>query len=80
MVDLNRIEKVIADSGVKKEQVAVALGISLGSLYNKLQGKTDFTVTEANAFCEFFQIADIDRKPLFFADKVDTEANMERNA
>lgn len=74
MADLERIASVIADSGVKKEKVASVLGISPGSLYNKLNGRTDFTVGEANTFCDFFGITE-ERERLFFAPKVEENIN-----
>lgn len=72
MVDLKRVSDIIADSGLKKEKVASTLGIAPSTLFNKLTGKTDFTVEEATKFCELFGISEqAERARIFFTQEVD---------
>jgi transcriptional regulator with XRE-family HTH domain len=72
MADLVRINRIIIESGMKKEFVAEKLGMSPTSLSNKLAGRTPFTIKEANAFCELFGITDAEEmRKLFFAPDVD---------
>lgn len=40
------VEKYFKDKKITLTEVALSLGISLASLYNKLRGRSDFTLSE----------------------------------
>ena len=76
MTDIERVNKIIDESGIKREKVAADLGMSTASLYNKTHGVTDFTLPEATDFCNYFHIDDPkDRSEIFFVPKVTTSDN-----
>lgn len=54
------IINAIAKSGIKKQFIAEKLDISMGSLNNKLAGRTNFTVTEAVELCRILGITEHD--------------------
>ena len=54
----------LAKKSVKKGDVAKALGISPRTLYSKLVGDTDFTLSEANILQRQF-FPDMDHETLF---------------
>lgn len=54
----------LARNSIKKVDVAEALGISPRTLYSKLVGDTDFTLSEANIIQRQF-FPDMDQETLF---------------
>lgn len=68
MVDTKEINRLIDESGLKREYIAQKIGISRQALYLKIQGYNDFTVREAAVLCEILGIKKISEKDrLFFA-------------
>ena len=65
-MDNEKLKKFIADSGFKRSHLADKLGISSASLWNKLNGKTDFTVTESMALKELLGMTESEYMSLFF--------------
>lgn len=57
------LEAEIAKRGIRKKDIAAALGIEPRSLSDKLSGKTDFWWREINAISDIFP--DISIKQLF---------------
>lgn len=54
----------LAKNSITRVKVAEALGISPRTLYSKLVGETDFTLSEANAIQRQF-FPDMDQETLF---------------
>lgn len=54
----------LAKNSIKKIDVATALGITTRTLYSKLVGETDFTLSEANLIQRRF-FPDMDQETLF---------------
>ncbi len=72
MIDLKLLEYYIIMSGQKYKEVARKIGITYQGLRKKLDGKSEFTVTEINALCEVLELNDDDTKiKIFFAEKCD---------
>lgn len=57
----------LAKRSIKKSEVAKAVGISPRTLYAKLTGNTDFTLSEANSIHALF-FPDMDKDTLFRRD------------
>lgn len=55
---------------LSKEQVSGCMGISLGSLNNKLAGRTTFTVPEVKSLQRLLKYTDKDIIDIFFNNKV----------
>ena len=54
----------MAKRGVRRNAMAAAVGISTRTLYAKLKGETDFTLSEANAIHTIF-FSDMNKDELF---------------
>ena len=66
MIDKELAQKWIGKSGKSRTYIADKLGITPQSLYNKVTGKTDFTLREAELFCKEVGITKLaDKKALF---------------
>ena len=77
MVDTNNLNKRIKESGIKKESISSYLGISIGSLNNKLAKRTEFTLPEAKALQKILGLTNDEAITVFFAETVsknETEA------
>ena len=62
---LELLNDKIRVSGLKKNYIAEQMGIDRVSLYNKLAGKTEFTVTEIISLCDILKLNDKDKKQIF---------------
>jgi len=69
MLDTQYLEKVIADSGIKKSFLAKKLGMSVQTLRLKIIGRSDFTIVEVNRLCEALGIRDLAEKEKIFNKK-----------
>jgi hypothetical protein len=66
------LEKIIADSGLKKSYIAKTIGITGYSLTKKIRNENEFKATEINALCNLLKIDSLELKDeIFFAFKVD---------
>ena len=71
MTDTKKINDVITNSGLKKTFIAKKINLSHQALYNKLNGKTEFTLSEITALCGLLNISTKKRDEIFFANAVD---------
>ena len=70
MVNTAELNKLINESGLKREYIAQRVGITRQSLYSKIQGDNDFTVLEVIILCEVLGIRRLsDRNRIFFMSK-----------
>ena len=67
MVKADKITERMKELKLRKEQVSTALGISLGSLNNKLSGRTAFTVQEARDLAEILHFSKEEMLDVFFS-------------
>ena len=70
MTDGAQIEYYIWDRKLKMTHVAQVLGISTSTLKNKLTGKTDFKVSEADKLSHLLELTREQRDACFFAPEV----------
>lgn len=67
MADTVALRQLIDESGLKKAYVAKKIGLTYQGLKNKLDGISDFTVTEMNALCGVLNISTAKaRERIFF--------------
>lgn len=72
MTNTAMLKSLINESGYKREHVAKRLGISRFALYQKVNGRSDFTATEIQNLCEVLGIQKLsDKERIFFAKEVD---------
>jgi predicted transcriptional regulator len=72
-MDREKLKKVIAEKGLMHKAVAEKLGISPYGFALKLNGTTDFKVSEMNRVCEVLSLTSEERNRIFFG--VDSELN-----
>lgn len=70
MTNLVLLKQVIVDSGIPYSFIAERLGITRPTLYSKLDGKSDFTITQASALSEVLHLSDTLRDIIFFSENV----------
>lgn len=70
MTDTILLKKKIEESGLRLDYIYESLGISRVSLYNKLSGKTEFTLKEARKLCEILNITSLRERDSIFFSKV----------
>ena len=66
MPDIDMLKEIIDNSGMTKVSIAKKSGISRETLYNRLDGKGDFTVSEVHGLCEALKIDKKLRERIFF--------------
>lgn len=70
-MDLNKLNRLIDESGYKKTYIADQLGLTLQGLINKLCGKYEFKVSEINKLADLLEITDAkELERIFFSDDV----------
>ena len=67
MVNTEGLITAIRESGLKFGFIAEKVGCSENSLRNKIYGRTEFTVHEADRFCEVVGITSLRRKQSLFS-------------
>lgn len=71
-MNFEELERLIRESGKTKTFIAAKLGISQQALYNKLNGKSDFTRNEVEILCNELHISSLEQKEnVFFNNNVD---------
>lgn len=72
MVDTQNLEKLVNDSGKTKTFLADKCGITIQSLKNKFENRTQFKSTEVGILCTELGITKLsDKERIFFAKEVD---------
>ena len=66
MIDNAALIKAIDDSGMKRNAVAGKLGITPQTFNNKLNGVTEFTISEVQELCEILRFSKSQRQQIFF--------------
>lgn len=68
MTDTIELERVIAESGLKKSYIAKVIGLSRQGLRNKILNVQPFTTREVQILCDLLQIRDMAlREKIFFS-------------
>lgn len=63
-----KLREYISDSGITMTAIARKMGISRESLYNKVDKKTEFSVSEINKLTGILGLNPSDRDCIFFGD------------
>ena len=69
MVDIERLQKIVEESGLKKTFIAANLGITRQGYAKKEKGKSDFTASEIRAMKGLLGLSNKDVADIFLADK-----------
>ena len=69
MVNVKKIKGLMTENGISQQKLSFMIGISTQSLNAKLQGKREFTVSEAQKICEVLDIRDVES--YFFTQNVE---------
>lgn len=64
--DLQLLNDFIDKSGFRKSYIAQFMGVSKASLFNKLTGKTDLTISEVNRLRILLRLSESDIMNIFF--------------
>jgi DNA-binding CsgD family transcriptional regulator len=71
MTDTKKFEIALINSGKTKADIAKLLGVSLQTIYNKINNIVDFKSREIIAIAKYLRLKNRDRDLIFFANKVD---------
>lgn len=71
MTDSVKLEYLLKKAGITKTEYARQLGISLQTLYNKLNNISEFKQAEITATCKLLGLNYSERDEIFFASAVD---------
>lgn len=76
MTDEKLLNEAIKASGLKKEYIASALGVTIQSLRNKISGRTEFTAPEVSELANILNLnaKSVDR--IFFKSRVFGKENI----
>ena len=66
MVRLDELKKQIKNSGLKLTFIAAQMGITRETLYNKLEGESEFKASEINMLTRLLKLSKPDRDYIFF--------------
>ena len=66
MANRKRLAEIIQSKGLKLEFVAKSIGISVGSMSNKMNGKTDFKLPEVQKLMELLGLSIAEAYDIFF--------------
>ena len=69
-MNLEKLKEIIRQSGLKKAFIAESLGITDGSLRNKLSGRTNFTWREIQVLARILHLSAEICDSLFFTSEV----------
>ena len=71
MTDTKEFEMALLKAGKTKADIARLLGVSLQTIYNKLNNVVDFKSREIIAIAKFLNLSKSKRDVIFFAKQVD---------
>ena len=67
MADIKRLNDIIQSKGLKLEFLAKQIGISVGSMSNKMNGKTDFKLPEVQKLRKMLNLSLKETEEIFFS-------------
>ena len=67
MVDTERLEKIIEESGLKKKFIAAEMGLSPWGLARKIRNCSEFLASEVNVLCRVLRISKKVKEEIFFS-------------
>lgn len=68
MTSLNydKLQQIIEASGVTMTALADKMGVSRTTIYNKVNGASEFSISEIAKFCSVLRLSDAERDAIFF--------------
>lgn len=66
MTDTKALRTAISESGLQKKAICRSLGMSYATLRNKVDGHSDFTVSEMTKLCALLNLSVQQREEIFF--------------
>ena len=71
MTNTAELERIIAESGLKKSYIAKEINLSRQGFKNKCENKSPFTATQISRLCELLNITKLtDKERIFFVKEV----------
>lgn len=70
MLNAELLQKKIANSGMSITFISKKVGIARETLYNKINGKSDFSATEIVALTELLRLTRAERDKIFLDGKL----------
>ena len=67
MTDLRDRNRLIDESGLKKQKIASELGLTMQGLLNKLKGERPFQLAEIKPLCEVLHLTNEQRDNIFLS-------------
>jgi transcriptional regulator with XRE-family HTH domain len=64
-----KLKAILIEKGISRESIAKEMGMSLTTFQYKLNGKTEFKVSEVFKLCRLLEIDD--KESIFFGNHVD---------
>ena len=77
MTNTLMLEKIIDDSGLKRNFIATQMGITSYTLSLKINNKKEFKASEIDRLCAILEIDVASRMQIFFAPRVDSKSTSE---
>ena len=71
MVELKRLKKEIDDSGMTMVSFAAKTGMIRATLYKRLSGQSEFTISEVESISDVLHLNVNQRNAIFFAKQVE---------
>ena len=71
MTDIELLKKKIAETGMTMVAISQKTGILRETLYNRFNGKGEFTASEIVALSKILQLKVDEREKIFFNEKVE---------
>ncbi len=71
MTNTNMLEIALIKSKITKKELASSLGISIQTLYNKLNNEAEFKASEITKATEILNLNRTEREEIFFAKDVE---------
>lgn len=71
MTDTKALEIVLLEKDKSKKDLAELLGVSMQTIYNKINNVVDFKTQEVKAITEFLQLTQEEMMAIFFAGNVE---------
>ena len=75
MIDSKELNRIIRDSGMKREHIAKILGITSNSLKNKIEGRTDFKSKEILVLKKILNLSIGQIGQIFFGEELELNSN-----
>lgn len=66
MANLKKLRETIEDSGMTIVAIARKSGVERATLYNKINGKSDFKISEVMSLTKVLQLSEEQRNAIFF--------------